>query len=206
MTELQISSRLLALVGGFNPRNIRRGVPSPEVEDKLQMAIDELSVGFTPIITDGSVCRSTSDVEDLIDAASPDVVFIDAAYLLGAASRKAAWEQIQENMKELKKIAVKRNVPIIISVQMNRDGKKAKEVSGEHVAGADAILQLASVLISIEEADKPLHNVRRVLKILKNREGPCVQATIHSLFDPPNFEEISVSQQVHDMDSEEIIL
>jgi replicative DNA helicase len=93
--------------------------------------------------------------------------------------------------EELKHLAISRNIPIIQTVQFNREAEKNKKFGLETIAGSDAISQLGSIILAMGQADDPYKDVRRKIEIIKNREGGLCEFEINYRFSPPDFTEIS---------------
>lgn len=201
MTDVQLARRIFGIAGAFNHDAIRREVPDSEVEDRLAKAIEDVEnseVGFDVIC--GQVRQTVENVATLIDELKPDVVYIDAAYLLNLKNSNAkAWEKIALVGERLKEIAISRGIPIIMTVQFNREAAKQKRFSMDTIAGADAIAQLGSVIIAVQPGPETFEDVRRILEIIKNREGGVCEIEINYVFDPPNFDEIEYVQELDDL-------
>lgn len=206
MTDVQISRRLYGLQGQFNPDTVRRGIPETIVEDKLRTAIQSFDDGPEFHIICGQVKQTVESITALIDELRPDVLYIDAAYLMTMnGPTKSTWEKLAAVSERLKQVAVTRNIPIIMTVQFNRDAAKSKRFELDTIAGSDAIGQLGSVVVSIKPGEDQYEAIRRTLAIIKNREGGVAEFEINNRFDPPDFTEIQGSA-LRDEDEEEFTL
>lgn len=196
MTDVQLARRIFGVAGKFNHDAIRRDIPDGEVEKRLNEAVEEFEkseVQFNVIC--GQVRQTVENIASLIDELKPDVVYIDAAYLLNLKNSNAkAWEKIALVGEKLKEIAISRNVPIIMTVQFNREASKGKRFQMDTIAGSDAIAQLGSVIIAVQPGQEPYEIERRILEIIKNREGGVAEIEINYAFDPPNFTEVEYIQ------------
>lgn len=192
MTDVQLARRIFGIAGSFNHDSIRRDIPDAEVEKRLENAIDKVQKSEAQFnVICGQVRQTVENVASLIDELNPDVVYIDAAYLLNLKNSNAkAWEKIAIVGEKLKEIAISRNIPIIMTVQFNREASKGKRFQMDTIAGSDAIAQLGSVIIAVQPADEPYEDTRRILEIIKNREGGVGEFEIHYTFDPPCFTEV----------------
>lgn len=199
MTDVQLARRIFGVAGKFNHDSIRKDIPDSEVEARLNGAIQLIEKNKTQFnVICGQVRQTVESVASLIDELKPDVVYIDAAYLLNLKNSNAkAWEKIAVVGEKLKEIAISRNVPIIMTVQFNRQATQGKDAHGkkgsfnlETIAGSDAISQLGSVIIAVQPGQEPYEENRRVLEIIKNREGGVAEIEINYVFDPPNFTEV----------------
>lgn len=207
MTDVQIARRIYGVQGQFNPDAVRRGIPDVEVERRLGAAIQTFDNGAPFHIICGQTRQTVESITALIDELQPDVVYIDAAYLvsMNGPSQKT-WEKLAAVSERLKQVAITRNIPIIMTVQFNREAAKGKRYELDTIAGSDAIGQLGSVIISIREGDEPYTDSRRTLNIIKNREGGVAEFDINNRFDPPDFTEIVVGSMGSDTEDEEFKL
>lgn len=192
MTDVQLARRIFGVAGKFNHDAIRRDIPDSEVERRLNETVDEIEKSETQFnVICGQVRQTVENIASLIDELKPDVVYIDAAYLLNLKNSNAkAWEKIALVGEKLKEIAISRNVPIIMTVQFNREASKGKRFQMDTIAGSDAIAQLGSVIIAVQPGQEPYEVERRSLEIIKNREGGVAEIEINYQFDPPNFSEV----------------
>lgn len=119
-----------------------------------------------------------------------DVIYIDGAYLMdddrGAYS---GWERFGNVTKDLKKLAKKLDIPIVISVQANEDGD---------VAYFKGIKQDADIIIQMSRTED--QELTRIMQfdILKVREGAKLHEPLEVLWDIDNvnFEEFAAREQV----------
>lgn len=127
----------------------------------------------------------------------PDVVFIDGVYLLQAngASRS---DQAANLMNDIKKLAIKFNIPIIISTQFNKevDTKKEGTITDKGIALTDVANWHNSMSIALfQDEDMQMQKVME-LKVLKAREGVAKPVRIWWDRDTMNFEEIKKDKDV----------
>jgi replicative DNA helicase len=192
MTGPQIARRMLGLHSGINPDYIRRGQLSTYTEGVMHQAAEGLRGGPPFHMLSGSFDKSVPIVDAAIQEFAPDLVVIDASYLMQPASgkngRRSQWEIISDVGSEIKQMAMARNRPVIQSVQFNREAGRTKEVDLIHIGGSDAVGQISTIAIAIQKGDAPHETTRRKLKVMKNREGDGgAEMQINFLFDPPDF-------------------
>jgi len=196
MPKLQIARRWLGQETGINPNFIRAGQLSTWAEPMLYNAVNELPYADNVFLESGNFNRSVSAIEAMILQKSPEVVYVDAAYLLSAeGSRKgylSRWESISEVVRELKAMAMRYNIPIFITVQFNRNQKNnsTKELDLGDIAGADSIPQDASIVLGLRKGYKPNQDITRIIEMMKNREGEVCSMAINYRFSPVNMDEI----------------
>lgn len=188
MTNVQIVRRMVAIRAGINPDLVRRGVLSTRALSRLRETANLFRSNDAPPfwLLPGNFSKSTADVDNLVQEFRPDIVFIDGSYLLKPVqSMKARWEQQTTIHEELKmQTALGRDIPVVCSVQVNRDGARMKKATDGIAAGSDAIEQLASIMILMKKGSGQHAEDRRKMVITKNREGPPGSFTIHFEFSP----------------------
>lgn len=197
MGKLQIARRFLGMESGINPNLIRAGELSQWGEQIMYDGVNQIKNALGKVYLEaGDFHRSVGGIEAMILQFNPEAVYVDAAYLLspegitkGYVSR---WESISETVRQLKELALRYNIPVFISVQFNRNqrGKSTSEPDLADIAGADSIPQDASIVLGIQKAPAPFSEVRRMMVMMKNREGDLGKLLYNYRFNPVNFEEI----------------
>ena len=208
MSLLQIARRWVGGMTGLNPNDIRDGTVAHWSEATLMQSIANLATSAPVNLFRGDMKKSVDGIATMMDEFEPDILFVDAVYLLSPSGRKqgyiSRWEAISEVIRELKQLALHKNRPIVVSVQFNRNQKdrpgKTKEGQGflvpdmGDIAGSDSIPQDASLLIGQTLWPQPFSLSRRVHHLMKNREGETLSYGINFGFSPVNFDEIPLMQ------------
>ena len=187
--------RLIGIQSGINPTFLKRGRVSTNAMPILQNAIDEL-LRLRPMhMVTANFSRTVDQIATFIEQYEPDICYIDAGYLLsprkkrfGASGRR---ETISDVIEELKELGSNFGIPVVITVQFNRNaeqrrrGSNARRREGQseainpiahlslaEIGETDVIGQAASHVFGIEFPPYPLHpNDYRVFGFLKGREG-----------------------------------
>lgn len=192
MTAPQIARRTLGAATGVNPDHIRKGQITSWAEEILYEFI-QLSERFPPFhMMSGSFRKTTADLDRAVQEFEPDIVFVDASYLVGSQKQQrrdgSRWERIYDVGEEIKGIATDRNRPVVQSLQLNRDKKKGTEFDMTQIAGGDVIGQISSVVVALDYPDDPNYErTRRDMIGGKNREGSLFRYTTNFLFNPMDF-------------------
>ncbi len=207
MSGKAMARRVLGQMTGTNPDLIRSGRVSTWARDMLHETVTSVEVGHPFHVLSGNLRKHTSDINALAAEVCPDVIYIDASYLLqpnnsGGSSRKSRWEAVTEVGEQIKEMAMSRDRPVFQSVQLNRAARKEGATNVDTLSGADAIGQLSSVVITISEAEGNNETRRRKLNMVKNREGTTGECEINFLFDPINFDYIPSAQTAPPMDED----
>lgn len=198
MTTTQMVRRWVGRRSGFNPNLIRDGGLSTYSHEELLSVIAEMENNETPIyMLAGDMRKSVSGIEAMVMEFAPKILFVDAAYLLTPSGRKAGyiskWESISEVICELKQIAIRYDIPVVISVQFNRNQKSKgkKELDLGDIAGSDSIPQDASVVLGIRQGPAPYQRSQRIIEVMKNREGDTPRFATAFSFNPVSMVEVS---------------
>jgi replicative DNA helicase len=202
MTVEQISRRWLGVESGINPNMVREGKLSRWGEDILFSTIDDIE-GKAPVtFLCGNFRKTVEDVTEAAQRFDPDIIYVDAAYLLGVrnsgSGNKARWEKTTEVIEGLKALAQNLNKPIAITVQFNRDVKKKnkKDLDLGSIAGADSIPQIASLVLGIQGGIEPNQTTQRRYTVMKHREGEDeISFSTNYLFEPINFDEVEAESE-----------
>lgn len=196
MTTEQVIDRYVGLHTGINPQNFRRGELCHWSEQYVMQELSGISGNNNIHFLSGNGIRTADHVEQGIRQIAPDVVYVDAAYLMKTRTGRtipSKWERLAEVMQDLKSLTISHNIPIVMSVQFNREVKQNLRASKNgssnienldvgSIAGTDEIGQLSSLVTAIQiPADKELHNIREG-RIIKNREGSQVSYKYHQDF------------------------
>jgi replicative DNA helicase len=191
MTIEQIARRAAAMDAGLNPDHIRKGMLDEYGRRRLRRYIQTM-VGFERFhIYAGSFSKKVSDLEVLIHELSPDIIYLDSAYLMkpDQASRGSnRLERVALTHDELKRLTITTNRPLVTTSQFSRQaGKKGKEGSLESVAFSDAIGMHASLMFSVKEGPPQYERTRREITSMKGREGEETSFQINFTFSPVDF-------------------
>lgn len=209
MTSKQLSTRYLGMLSGVNPDFIRRGELSTAGGERVFYATLAGLAQMPPLhFMEGNFRKSVSDVDQLVQQFSPDILYIDAGYLLTPELQNKNFSKadyIGRVMEEIKAMAHDRNVPVVMSVQLNREaaraGKKGLDLS--FLAGTDVIAQAATVVIGMTDGKPPYEDITREYQVIKNREGKLLTYQGNFNFSPMNFGYIEGSEAAGSGDTEE---
>lgn len=174
MPNMQIGRRSIAMGAAVSSNNFRLGRMSRFAVDQVRGFLRSWGDNRDNrlILVEGRVQYSVRDVKAKIMEHRPDVVFIDGAYMLRTGREThARWEMNMEVMETLKQIAMEENIGIVATFQFDQK-QKMKGVST--IMGGQAIGQLASVVIGIENEENSSHYdavTYKELTLYKGREG-----------------------------------
>lgn len=190
MTDLQTVRRLIGMLAGVNPELIRRGRMSMHGEQILHDTIE--GIGNLPPfhVMAGSLRKSTTDIDRMMQEFTPDLMVVDASYLVSPEKKTrrdgSRWEQFYQVGEELKAIAMDRNRPILQSVQLNRGKKKGEEFDLDQIAGGDVVGQISTAVVMLDRVPDEEIDARfkRRCSMQKNRDGELIDYMIRFSMSP----------------------
>lgn len=195
MGGIQNMRRLLGIHSGINPTFIKRGQIGTLAQPILDRAAAELLEARPLQMVTANFSRTVDQIDNFIEQHLPDIVYIDAGYLLspkkqryGSGGRR---ETISDVIEELKELGVNAGIPIVMTSQFNRQAEQRRRGSNQarrngeavevdpishlslaEIGETDVIGQAASHVFGIEYPPYPIEQNRyRVFGFLKGREG-----------------------------------
>jgi len=137
-------------------------------ESKWKNSIGGSLPGNLTII--GEESGGVSHVASKIERYKPDIVYVDGMYLMDDDQRaRDGWQRLLNISRDMKKLAKKASIPIICTVQFNRQADNTKGNSA-NISGGD-IARDADVILGLFQDEDQAINRRMTLKVLKQREG-----------------------------------
>ena len=174
MTPSQVQDRINARMAQVNYGAMRSGQLSDVDESFFLGLMTHLKEDEARLVSRGhdmgmlitSGWDSVSDDVDFLlakaDEFEPDIIFVDAAYLMeeasGNKSQRALWERVTGISRTLKKIGGKCEVPVVATTQANRNGEESlgsnvAEIAYSDAFGQDCTLAIRVIKILQEERD-----------------------------------------------------
>ncbi len=166
MTADNVFMRVAAIIAGVRYHELRRAKLSPYEEGAVY---DVLKVMRAVRHNQPTVCLSGQDtgeggdtvpwLRSKIEEHRPDICFIDGMYLMtdirGSSKQKDNF-RVQNISRDLRRTVLDTGIPIICTIQANRDAAKNKEANLDEIAFSDAIGQDATLAMRvINEKNQP---------------------------------------------------
>lgn len=191
MGGVQNMRRILGIHSGINPTFIKRGAIQTLARPNFDQKLHEL-MELRPLhMVTANFSRTVDQIANFIDTHNPDIVFIDAGYLLSPKKKRfgsgGRRETISDVIEELKELASNSDRPFVLTVQFNRQAEHRRRAGGggdaanfnpiahlslAEIGETDVIGQTATHVLGIEFPPAPLPvNSHRVFGFLKGREG-----------------------------------
>lgn len=201
MSLKQIARRWLGMSTGINPNLIRSGEVGTYSEERMLLEIEAQRHRHPIHLMAGDMAKSVAAVEGMILEFQPTVCYIDAAYLLSPSGKKngyiSRWELITEVIRELKSMSIRHDIPVVITVQFNRNQKSKSKADLDlgDIAGSDAIPQDASIVLGARMGPIPNESSQRIVEVMKNREGDTPRFATAFSFSPVRMNEIPLLEE-----------
>lgn len=181
MSAVELASRVICGQAGVSSRKVRTG--SLGDEDLAQLSTAAQPLGQMPWWVDHGAALTIAKVRrccrKLAAMDSLRLVVVDYLQRLSPEDRRLArHEQIGQQVRELKSVAVELNVPVLCLVQLNRESRKDTRPRLHHLGDSGEIEREADVVGFLhepeQERERPPDNPNSTdvdLSVDKNRNG-----------------------------------
>lgn len=193
MKPLAVMQRLTALHFHIPSSQLKKAELTTHALKKLKQQAKALVLEDSKYwVVDGNLTASVADMAAYAKMLKVDAVYVDGAYLLQVVNgdRMARWERITKTAEGLKeRIAQDLGVPVFASYQFSRDAVKKKKGQSsddtglEDIGGADAIGQIASIVLGLFDEPNIENALSKRVRIMKGREGEMGQFRVNWIFD-----------------------
>ena len=200
-----LANRFYALAAGISPDDIRRGRLDYYDEQRFRDTVQRYTNDDMFHMYQANLGAGMDGLESVIAEIRPDAVYIDGVYMMKSGrSRKQAQknEAVTDVLDDLKQMALRRDCPIIITSQFNREGRGNKG-SLENVGYSDAFSTHCSLVFALQRPDRGANDrATRVIRTIKGREGESGTFAVHYKFNPVNFGQTDLRSTVNPQDGE----
>jgi replicative DNA helicase len=172
MAKARIALRWYALKLKLPYGMLRQGRLGAHMEKALYDGVERFVNSPDFQIVGGDFDFSMTSFDAAVEEANPDIVVLDGAYLLKVAGNTRT-ERAANVFDELKRLNKRRKVPIVVTMQFNREVKagQVKTVQAESVALTDVAGWNADLMYGLVQTDDMRQTKTMALKGLKVREG-----------------------------------
>lgn len=189
----QISRRYVALKLGINPDYMKRNMLSTYSLNRIRALGAEMMQDERLKIFSIGMGAKLSAIEALMQEFGPSIVFLDGTYLVHPTIKTPMKriERVAETFDELKGLTLSANIPIVNTMQFNRQaGKDGKEGSLENIGFTDAVGMHSSLVIGLRMGPTEDPRRSRTMEFMKGREGEVGEVHMHFQFAPVNMSEL----------------
>ena len=191
MERNQVTAKRIALQSGISYNALMTGRLTDEDEKVLPIALQKVESRAVDVVDED--VGTVADLAALVTARSDyDIVFVDYLGILTPSqedAQKPRYEQITNISRDLKALAKRSHIPIVVLAQLNRENTKTanKRPTLTDLRDSGAIEQDADGVIMLHrksyyEDEKPKQEDIELI-VAKNRHGSC--GTVTFLWDAP---------------------
>lgn len=179
--------------GSMNYNAFKSGALSLETEKRYFEFLDDDLPNFEPLIID--TASGVMGVSAAIDKYDPDIVLIDSAYLMeDDQGAKDDWLRVAHITRDLKKLAKRAKLPIVINTQADKNTSKRTGPELGSIMYTQAIGQDSDNVLALFRDEVMINDSEMGLKVLKQREGTLGKMVVNWDFDSMNFKEIYMEE------------
>ena len=170
MLGLDVFSRIDAMVGRFNPLELRKG-KTPLMADVLKKVHAKVAGEDGEIIIPKSRLMTPNQIAAFAKNLDVDLIIVDGAYLLQPSEGRftSKWEKVATVSNELKQMALELDLPLIATAQIKRGASGDEGYSPEDIALSDALGQDSDFVLAV--FPNPTMKEELELQLIKNRYG-----------------------------------
>lgn len=175
MSRLELSARLLTSQAKLDGQKLRKGTLTPEEQDALIFAADDLRAGAHIELDDHprqSVNRIASNARRLKAKYGIRLLVVDYVQLLESELKRASrYEQVTEISKAMRWLTGELRIPVMVLAQLNREveGRSDRKPKLSDLRDSGSLEQDAHTVILLRAGDEA-YSV--VADVAKQRNGP----------------------------------
>jgi len=182
MSNIEQQHRHDAMRSKIAHSRLIRGKLRPDEERRYKETLERMQEMHKFYLTDSSSAMTVTGLAAKIEKIKPDIVFVDGVYLMvdeasGESNTPQALTSITRNLKRL---AQKQNIPIVISTQVLLWKMKKRQVSADSIGYSSSFFQDSDVILGLQKQDEE-DDSSRELRIVASRN--CGPATSDLLWD-----------------------
>jgi hypothetical protein len=153
----EMCERIACALGGIDYEHFVKGIMTPEERDSFANVLNWLTQMREQLMV---VFLSAQDVamgqdtvpwlQSKIEHYKPHVVFVDGMYLMSDVNgARKMNERVANISRAMRQIILRNNIPVIATVQANRDAAKNEDANTEEVAFSDSLGQDCTMLVRV---------------------------------------------------------
>jgi replicative DNA helicase len=170
MATEQFTRRIDAARAKIPYAGLRGGDLSAEQEERFLTMLREYADTPNFWVSSDDAAMGVTGLSAKVDQFQPDILFVDGLYLMRDDKGETGWEGITNLTRDLKRLAVRKQIPVVVTTQLNRKAKGLK-ASLDNLALSDSIGQDADLILGLLQTDDMRNNLELMVRLLKQREG-----------------------------------
>lgn len=182
MNNLEQQHRHDAMRARIAHSRLVRGKLNLEEENRYKKSLERMENMHKFYLSDSVSAMTVTGLAAKIDKLRPNVIFVDGVYLMvdertGKQNEPIALTNITRDLKQL---AMSREIPVVISTQVLLWKMKGRKVSADAIGYSSSFYQDSDVILGLQRQDEE-DDTSRELKIVASRN--CGPATADLLWD-----------------------
>ena len=175
MTNIEQQHRHDAMRAKIAHSRLVRGNLNLDEERRYKEALKKMDTMHKFYLTDSSSAMTVSGLQAKIEKIRPDIVFVDGVYLMvdeasGESNTPGALTSITRNLKRL---AQRQNIPIVISTQVLLWKMKRGQVSADSIGYSSSFFQDSDVILGLQKQDEEDDSSRELRIVASRNSGPA---------------------------------
>lgn len=197
MTKTKLAMRLYAIHLHLPYNDFRHGRLGEFKEQEFRETVHELSKQEGISIVGSDFDSRIEDIESAIEICKPDILFVDGIYLIKNAG-KERHSIVSNTANDLKRMSIRKNIPIVASHQFNRDvsPNSKSEITVERLAITDVLGWNADVCFGLYQTDDMKEDQIIGFRPLKLREGTGQDFFSNWNFNSMNFDQLVTAENI----------
>jgi len=191
MEPEEIQLRHDAYMAGVPLDKLSKGELTAKDEATYMDALREMEKLDGIKIVGHNMSATVTHLTAAIERFEPDIVFIDSIYLMKPSFmsfKSSRHDKVSDMGDEVAVLATDYHIPIIGSIQANREQRKSKREFGvEHIYGTDVLGQHSPLIFGLVATLEDLRESSISCNLVKNRRGPQVASRLEWDFDDMEF-------------------
>ena len=152
-----------------------RGTLNLEEERRYKETLERMETMQKFYLTDSTSAMTVTGLAAKIEKIKPDIVFVDGVYLMvdeasGESNTPQALTSITRNLKRL---AQKANIPIVVSTQVLLWKMKKRQVSADAIGYSSSFFQDSDVILGLQKQDEEDDSSRELRIVASRNSGPA---------------------------------
>jgi len=175
MTNIEQQHRHDAMRANIAHSRLTRGKLTLDEERRYKDALQRMESMQKFYLTDSSSAMTVSGLQAKIEKIRPDIVFVDGVYLMvdeasGESNTPQALTSITRNLKRL---AQRQEIPIVISTQVLLWKMKRRQVSADSIGYSSSFFQDSDVILGLQKQDEEDDSSRELRIVASRNSGPA---------------------------------
>ena len=152
-----------------------RGTLNLDEERRYKATLERMETMQKFYLTDSTSAMTVTGLAAKIEKIKPDIVFVDGVYLMvdeasGESNTPQALTSITRNLKRL---AQKANIPIVVSTQVLLWKMKKRQVSADAIGYSSSFFQDSDVILGLQKQDEEDDSSRELRIVASRNSGPA---------------------------------